>query len=57
MYPTSLFLIQKVDREFASERMVARGLLAFTQLADLDFDKDGNLLALQYADEAAWKGE
>jgi len=56
MYPTSLvFLIQKVDREFiASERMVARGLLmAFNLLTWTSIKMD--LLALQYADEAAWK--
>ncbi len=26
-------------------------------LADLEFDQDGNLLALQYADKAQWTGE
>ncbi|HYW21678.1 MAG TPA: ScyD/ScyE family protein [Nodularia sp. (in: cyanobacteria)] len=28
----------------------------FTQLMDLEFDQDGNLYALQYANESAWKG-
>ncbi len=29
----------------------------FTQISDLEFDKDGNLLVLQYADRAFWKGD
>lgn len=29
----------------------------FTQITDLEFDKDGNLLVLQYADRSFWKGE
>jgi sugar lactone lactonase YvrE len=29
----------------------------FTQITDLEFDKDGNLLVLQYADSSFWKGE
>ncbi|MBD1925196.1 ScyD/ScyE family protein [Trichocoleus sp. FACHB-90] len=29
----------------------------FTQLADLEFDLNGNLLALQYADQPAWKND
>lgn len=28
----------------------------FTQLTDIDFDAQGNLYALQYANESAWKG-
>lgn len=28
----------------------------FTQLTDLEFDAEGNLYALQYANESAWKG-
>ncbi|MHC0063623.1 ScyD/ScyE family protein [Nostoc sp. UIC 10890] len=28
----------------------------FTQLTDLDFDAEGNLYALQYANESLWKG-
>lgn len=28
----------------------------FTQLMDLEFDQDGNLYALQYANESGWKG-
>lgn len=28
----------------------------FTQLTDLEFDRQGNLYALQYANESAWKG-
>lgn len=28
----------------------------FTQITDIKFDKDGNLLVLQFADEAQWKG-
>lgn len=28
----------------------------FTQLTDLEFDADGNLYALQYANQSAWKG-
>lgn len=28
----------------------------FTQLTDLDFDTEGNLYALQYANQSAWKG-
>jgi hypothetical protein len=28
----------------------------FTQLTDLEFDSEGNLYALQYANESAWKG-
>lgn len=28
----------------------------FTQIGDLEFDKDGNLLVLQYADQSQWKG-
>lgn len=28
----------------------------FTQIGDLEFDKDGNLLVLQYADRSQWKG-
>ena len=30
---------------------------SFTQITDLEFDKDGNLLVLQYADRSFWKGE
>lgn len=29
----------------------------FTQLTDLEFDPDGNLYALQYANQSAWKGD
>ncbi|MCC5625102.1 ScyD/ScyE family protein [Nostoc sp. CHAB 5715] len=29
----------------------------FTQITDLRFDKDGNLLVLQFADQSQWKGE
>lgn len=29
----------------------------FTQISDLEFDKDGNLLVLQYADRSLWKGD
>ncbi|HEY9783611.1 MAG TPA: ScyD/ScyE family protein [Leptolyngbyaceae cyanobacterium] len=29
----------------------------FTQISDLEFDKDGNLLVLQYADRSQWKGD
>lgn len=29
----------------------------FTMLADLEFDQDGNLLALQYADKPQWTGK
>jgi hypothetical protein len=29
----------------------------FTHVADVDFDKDGNLLVLQLSDQAEWKGE
>ncbi|MEH1943319.1 MAG: ScyD/ScyE family protein [Nostoc sp.] len=29
----------------------------FTQLTDLDFDTEGNLYALQYANQSAWKGD
>lgn len=29
----------------------------FTQITDLEFDKDGNLLVLQYADRSLWKGD
>ncbi|MEA5625623.1 ScyD/ScyE family protein [Nostoc sp. UHCC 0251] len=29
----------------------------FTQLTDLEFDADGNLYALQYANQSAWKGD
>lgn len=29
----------------------------FTQIGDLEFDKDGNLLVLQYADRSLWKGD
>lgn len=28
----------------------------FTQITDLKFDKDGNLLVLQFADQSQWKG-
>ena len=28
----------------------------FTQIGDLEFDKNGNLLVLQYADRSQWKG-
>lgn len=28
----------------------------FTQISDLEFDRDGNLLVLQYADRSLWKG-
>ncbi|PSB44595.1 ScyD/ScyE family protein [Cyanosarcina cf. burmensis CCALA 770] len=28
----------------------------FTQITDIKFDRDGNLLVLQFADEAQWKG-
>ena len=29
----------------------------FTQLTDLEFDTEGNLYALQYANQSAWKGD
>jgi hypothetical protein len=29
----------------------------FSHVADVDFDKDGNLLVLQFSDQAEWKGE
>ena len=29
----------------------------FTQLTDLEFDPEGNLYALQYANQSAWKGD
>jgi hypothetical protein len=29
----------------------------FTQISDLEFDKDGNLLVLQFADLSQWKGD
>ena len=29
----------------------------FTQITDLTFDKDGNLLVLQFSDESEWKGQ
>ncbi|MDB9376148.1 ScyD/ScyE family protein [Nodularia sphaerocarpa] len=29
----------------------------FTQIADLEFDQDGNLLVLQYADKPAWQND
>lgn len=29
----------------------------FTQIADLQFDRDGNLLILQFGDRAQWKGD
>lgn len=28
----------------------------FTQITDINFDKDGNLLVLQFADQSQWKG-
>jgi len=57
MYPTLWFSLSRRWIASLSGEDGAESLAdGFTQLADLDFDKDGNLLALQYADEAAWKG-
>ncbi len=52
-FPEGGASIYRVDSE-GKTSVFADG---FTQLTDLEFDAEGNLYALQYANESAWKGD
>ena len=51
-YPEGKARVYRVGTD-GQQTVVADG---FTQLTDLEFDAQGNLYVLQYANESAWKG-
>lgn len=52
-YPEGQARIFKL-KEDGTPEVYAEG---FTQITDIEFDADGNLLVLEFSDEAPWKGE
>lgn len=52
-YPEGQARIFKL-KEDGTPEIYAEG---FTQITDIEFDADGNLLVLEFSDEAPWKGE
>ncbi|ERT08582.1 PEP-CTERM -sorting domain protein [Lyngbya aestuarii BL J] len=51
-YPEGEARVLRINPETGEPEVFAEG---FTQITDLTFDADGNLLVLQFADEAQWK--
>ncbi|MCG5058034.1 MAG: ScyD/ScyE family protein [Limnoraphis sp. WC205] len=51
-YPEGEARIFRIDPETGEPEVYLDG---FTQITDIDFDEEGNLLVLQFADEAQWK--
>ncbi len=52
-YPEGAASIYRIGEDGTPE-VYATG---FTQITDIEFDADGNLLVLEFSDEAPWKGE
>ncbi|MEB3278707.1 MAG: ScyD/ScyE family protein [Lyngbya sp.] len=51
-YPEGEARVFRINPETGEPEVFADG---FTQITDIDFDEEGNLLVLQFADEAQWK--
>ncbi|WP_413160913.1 ScyD/ScyE family protein [Capilliphycus salinus ALCB114379] len=51
-YPEGEARVFRINPETGEPEVFADG---FTQITDIAFDKEGNLLVLQFADEAQWK--
>lgn len=51
-YPEGEARIFRINPETGEPEVFLDG---FTQITDIDFDEEGNLLVLQFADEAQWK--